>query len=154
MKAGMFSFPKAYARSVAGICERARLALKWHQQKWNPVLRRIARQPRVRDQQRRNLVLLPADGNCESLPHSCRWRNEAPRKGSARTPRRGRPADQIRKAPAMNRNYLFLFLFSLLMSFSGLASLPPIDRDESRFVQATKQMVETGDYIDIRFQDV
>ncbi|WP_027162383.1 glycosyltransferase family 39 protein [Mesorhizobium sp. WSM1293] len=53
----------------------------------------------------------------------------------------------------MNRNYLFLFLFSMLMTFSGLASLPPIDRDESRFVQATKQMVETSDYVDIRFQD-
>ncbi|MER8373798.1 glycosyltransferase family 39 protein [Mesorhizobium sp. M1406] len=53
----------------------------------------------------------------------------------------------------MNRNYLLLFLFSLLMTFSGLASLPPVDRDESRFVQATKQMVETSDYVDIRFQD-
>ncbi|WP_027037006.1 ArnT family glycosyltransferase [Mesorhizobium ciceri] len=53
----------------------------------------------------------------------------------------------------MNRNYLFLFLFSVLMTFSGLASLPPVDRDESRFVQATKQMVETSDYVDIRFQD-
>ncbi|RUX74160.1 glycosyltransferase family 39 protein [Mesorhizobium sp. M7A.F.Ca.US.001.04.1.1] len=53
----------------------------------------------------------------------------------------------------MNRNYLFLFLFSMLMTFSGLASLPPIDRDEARFVQATKQMVETSDYVDIRFQD-
>ncbi len=27
------------------------------------------------------------------------------------------------------------------------------DRDEARFVQATKQMVETGDWIDIRLQD-
>jgi len=54
----------------------------------------------------------------------------------------------------MSRNYLFLFLFSLLLTASGLASLPPIDRDESRFVQATKQMVETGDYVDIRFQDM
>ncbi|RWC27756.1 MAG: glycosyltransferase family 39 protein [Mesorhizobium sp.] len=53
----------------------------------------------------------------------------------------------------MNRNYLLLFLFSLLMTLSGLMSLPPVDRDESRFVQATKQMVETGDYVDIRFQD-
>ncbi|BCM19907.1 ArnT family glycosyltransferase [Mesorhizobium sp. J8] len=54
----------------------------------------------------------------------------------------------------MNRNYLFLFLFSIVMTVSGLASLPPVDRDESRFVQATKQMVETGDYVDIRLQDV
>lgn len=54
----------------------------------------------------------------------------------------------------MKTRYLFLFLFSLLMSASGLAGLPPIDRDEARFVQATKQMAETGDYVDIRLQDV
>jgi 4-amino-4-deoxy-L-arabinose transferase-like glycosyltransferase len=54
---------------------------------------------------------------------------------------------------ALNRNYVFLFLFSLVMTISGLASLPPIDRDEPRFVQATKQMGETGNYVDIRFQD-
>lgn len=54
---------------------------------------------------------------------------------------------------AVNRNYILLFLFSLVMTVSGLVSLPPIDRDESRFVQATKQMAESGDYIDIRFQD-
>ncbi|MER9258350.1 glycosyltransferase family 39 protein [Mesorhizobium sp. M0619] len=53
----------------------------------------------------------------------------------------------------MSRNYIFLFLFSLMMTASGLASLPPLDRDEPRFVQATKQMRETGDYVDIRFQD-
>ncbi|MCV3209819.1 glycosyltransferase family 39 protein [Mesorhizobium sp. YC-39] len=52
----------------------------------------------------------------------------------------------------MNRNILFLFLFSLLMTVCGLATMPPLDRDEPRFVQATKQMVETGDYVDIRFQ--
>lgn len=54
---------------------------------------------------------------------------------------------------ALNRNYILLFLFSLVMTASGLVSMPPIDRDESRFVQATKQMAETGDYVDIRFQD-
>lgn len=64
------------------------------------------------------------------------------------------PQFQIGKAPAMNRNTLFLFLFSIVMTVSGLASLPPVDRDESRFVQSTKQMVETGGYVDIRLQDV
>ncbi|UDL91118.1 glycosyltransferase family 39 protein [Mesorhizobium sp. PAMC28654] len=53
----------------------------------------------------------------------------------------------------MNRNYIFLFLFSVLMTVSGLAALPPLDRDEPRFVQATKQMAETGNYVDIRFQE-
>ena len=28
-----------------------------------------------------------------------------------------------------------------------------LDRDEARFAQATKQMVETSDFVDIRFQD-
>ena len=32
-------------------------------------------------------------------------------------------------------------------------NIPPIDRDEARFAQATKQMVESGDFVDIRFQD-
>ena len=31
--------------------------------------------------------------------------------------------------------------------------LPPLDRDESRFAQATSQMLESGDYVDIRYQD-
>src|SRR5690606_34547336 len=30
---------------------------------------------------------------------------------------------------------------------------PPLDRDESRFAQATAQMLESGDFVDIRFQD-
>src|SRR6266498_215193 len=55
-------------------------------------------------------------------------------------------------ADVMKRNVLFLFLFSLLMTVSGLATMPPLDRDEPRFVQATKQMAETGDYVDIRLQ--
>ncbi len=34
----------------------------------------------------------------------------------------------------------------------GIASLPVTDRDEARFAQASKQMLETGNYVDIRFQ--
>jgi 4-amino-4-deoxy-L-arabinose transferase-like glycosyltransferase len=49
---------------------------------------------------------------------------------------------------------LFLALVCLACFAPGIAALPPTDRDESRFVQATKQMAETGDYLDIRFQDV
>lgn len=51
-------------------------------------------------------------------------------------------------------HYLLLALFCLFAFVPGIAALPPTDRDESRFVQATKQMVETGDFVDIRFQDV
>src|SRR5712675_212245 len=46
-----------------------------------------------------------------------------------------------------------LLVVALLSFLPGFFSIPPIDRDEARFAQATKQMVETGDYIDIRFQD-
>lgn len=49
--------------------------------------------------------------------------------------------------------YLLLALLCLAAFLPGIATLPPTDRDESRFVQATKQMVESGDYVDIRFQD-
>jgi 4-amino-4-deoxy-L-arabinose transferase-like glycosyltransferase len=48
---------------------------------------------------------------------------------------------------------LVLALIALAAFAPGIATLPPIDRDEGRFVQATKQMLETDDYIDIRFQD-
>jgi 4-amino-4-deoxy-L-arabinose transferase-like glycosyltransferase len=46
-----------------------------------------------------------------------------------------------------------LLAVSLACFLPGFFSIPPIDRDEARFAQATKQMVETGDYVDIRFQD-
>lgn len=46
-----------------------------------------------------------------------------------------------------------LLLLSLVCFLPGFTSLQPMDRDEPRFAQASKQMVETGDYVDIRFQD-
>src|SRR5262245_43481354 len=46
-----------------------------------------------------------------------------------------------------------LLVVALLGFLPGFFSVPPIDRDEARFAQATKQMVESGDYVDIRFQD-
>lgn len=46
-----------------------------------------------------------------------------------------------------------LVIASLLAFLPGFFQVPPIDRDEARFAQATKQMVESGDYIDIRYQD-
>lgn len=44
-------------------------------------------------------------------------------------------------------------LFAALVGFAGVFSLPPLDRDESRFAQATAQMLESGDFITIRFQE-
>jgi len=49
--------------------------------------------------------------------------------------------------------YVFLVLLCLAFFTPGLASLPPTDRDESLFAQASKQMIESGNYVDIRFQD-
>lgn len=45
-----------------------------------------------------------------------------------------------------------LAFVALLFYLPGFASLPPTDRDEARFAQASKQMRETGDLVDIRFQ--
>src|SRR4030081_1760911 len=51
------------------------------------------------------------------------------------------------------RAIAFLTLYALLLFLPGFFNIPPIDRDEARFAQATKQMVESGDFVDIRFQD-
>ncbi|MBF0168473.1 MAG: glycosyltransferase family 39 protein [Alphaproteobacteria bacterium] len=49
--------------------------------------------------------------------------------------------------------YLILSLLCLGLLVPGLAQIPPLDRDESRFAQASRQMVESGDYIRIMYQD-
>jgi 4-amino-4-deoxy-L-arabinose transferase-like glycosyltransferase len=51
------------------------------------------------------------------------------------------------------RAVAFLVLCGLLLFLPGFFNIPPIDRDEARFAQATKQMVESSDFVDIRFQD-
>jgi 4-amino-4-deoxy-L-arabinose transferase-like glycosyltransferase len=53
-------------------------------------------------------------------------------------------------ARAERRPRLALVLFCLLFFLPGFFVIPPTDRDESRFAQATRQMVESGDYIHIR----
>jgi 4-amino-4-deoxy-L-arabinose transferase-like glycosyltransferase len=44
-------------------------------------------------------------------------------------------------------------LIAFLAGLPGLFAIPPLDRDESRFAQATAQMLETDDFVVIRFQD-
>src|SRR6478609_6393759 len=51
------------------------------------------------------------------------------------------------------RAVALLTLCGLLLFLPGFFNIPAIDRDEARFAQATKQMVESGDFVDIRFQD-
>ena len=51
------------------------------------------------------------------------------------------------------RGYILLFLLTFITAAPGVFTMPALDRDESRFAQASKQMLETGDYIKIRYQD-
>lgn len=51
------------------------------------------------------------------------------------------------------RHVTLLILLCLALYLPGISAIPPLDRDEARFAQASKQMIETGDYVDIRFQD-
>jgi 4-amino-4-deoxy-L-arabinose transferase-like glycosyltransferase len=51
------------------------------------------------------------------------------------------------------RGYLLIGLVALLASLFGAARVQVMDADEARFAQATRQMVESGDYVRIRLQD-
>ncbi len=54
---------------------------------------------------------------------------------------------------ADRRPWLALVLLCLCLYLPGVFTIPPVDRDEPRFAQATKQMLETRDFVAIRFQD-
>ena len=56
-------------------------------------------------------------------------------------------------AASNGRAAVALLLVCLLGFLPGIFQIPPVDRDEAYFAQATKQMIETGDYVDIRYQD-
>src|SRR6201988_1453404 len=56
-------------------------------------------------------------------------------------------------AGSHRRAAAILALVSLILFLPGFFQIPPVDRDEAYFAQATKQMIETGDYVDIRYQD-
>jgi 4-amino-4-deoxy-L-arabinose transferase-like glycosyltransferase len=49
--------------------------------------------------------------------------------------------------------FAVLLLLCLILYAPGLASIPSVDRDEARFALAARQMLETGDFIRIRFQE-
>ncbi|MEM9809624.1 MAG: glycosyltransferase family 39 protein [Pseudomonadota bacterium] len=59
-----------------------------------------------------------------------------------------RPQGRMR----LGQTFFMLWVVALAL-FSGQWSVPVTDRDEARYSQAATQMMETGDYIDIRFQD-
>jgi 4-amino-4-deoxy-L-arabinose transferase-like glycosyltransferase len=52
------------------------------------------------------------------------------------------------------RAYLILALLALALYLPGISVFPVTDRDEARIAQATRQMVESGDYTNIRFQNL
>jgi len=49
--------------------------------------------------------------------------------------------------------YALLALIAAALFLPGFTVLPPFDRDEARFAQASSQMLDSGNYVDIRFQD-
>ena len=51
------------------------------------------------------------------------------------------------------RAYALLAMIALSSALMGAGRVPPLDIDEARFAQATRQMVESGDYVRIRLQD-
>ncbi len=55
--------------------------------------------------------------------------------------------------PSRLTGALLLLVYALVFLTPGFFTLPPLDRDESRFAQATRQMLQTGDPVEIRFQD-
>lgn len=68
-------------------------------------------------------------------------------------PARGLSAALDYAVGSHRRAAALLVAFSLLAFLPGFFQIPPVDRDEARFAQATKQMLETREYVDIRFQD-
>ena len=48
---------------------------------------------------------------------------------------------------------ILLVIICIIPFISGLDSIPPLDRDESRFTQSSYQMIQSNDYININFQD-
>lgn len=61
------------------------------------------------------------------------------------------PREFLDRLPEMRWPRLWLTLLCLALWLPGFAALPPGDRDESRFAQASRQMVDSGDYVRIRF---
>ena len=51
-------------------------------------------------------------------------------------------------------SFVVLALLCLLLWLPGILSLPALDRDESRFAQSSRQMLDSGNIVDIRFGQV
>src|SRR5688500_14970706 len=51
------------------------------------------------------------------------------------------------------RAWALIALVAFLSSAAGIARMPVMDADEARFAQASRQMVESNDYLHIRLQE-
>ncbi len=51
------------------------------------------------------------------------------------------------------RHYGLAALLVLALFLPGRGTLPPLDRDEPRYMEAASQMLRSHDFIDVRFQD-
>jgi 4-amino-4-deoxy-L-arabinose transferase-like glycosyltransferase len=55
---------------------------------------------------------------------------------------------------AARHGWAVIVLVCLCLWLPGILSLPALDRDESRFAQSSRQMLDSGNYVDIRFGQV
>src|SRR5882757_1686375 len=84
--------------------------------------------------------------------------SQAPEKAQETAPAQA-PVEPGPAAPAWltwlaGRPFALLALLGLVLWLPGILSLPALDRDESRFAQSSRQMVESRDVVDIRFGHV
>ena len=49
--------------------------------------------------------------------------------------------------------YPLILVLALMAFLPGFRTIPAVDRDEARFAESTRQMLESGDFIRIRLQD-
>lgn len=61
--------------------------------------------------------------------------------------------DSLRRAARDWRAYVIVAFVALCASLPGITQMPVMDVDEARFVQASRQMLETGDFVRIRLQN-
>ncbi len=59
----------------------------------------------------------------------------------------------VARRPASVKELLLFLLIAFAILAPGISSLPPVDRDEPRYETATTQMLASGNFVDIRYQN-
>ena len=78
-----------------------------------------------------------------------------PQTDSQTAPETAAPVPPPRRLTRLARHgYGVLALVCVLFWLPGVLSLPALDRDESRFAESSRQMLDSGNYVDIRFGQV